>query len=232
MLCLSRKKVSYVLHTVVSLALCNKVQWYPFIVEGGEEEGSIFMTSSNILLLCFPPFPSPFFREFGDTEVERRKKAKRTLLFSGSMLRIKGGEEEGIKGSLSFIEDTFLCLCASCCPLFTSLPCRYSRSRQNIADKHRREKGEVESCYLRDPFSFSLFLSIFSSSSSTFPVHANINLDFNPISFLRLLLFPRRPAGGKGGISCLHSEAKNVGPTQKEEAARFAPKEKGGRKKR
>ena len=74
--------------------------------------------------------------------MERRKKAKRTLLFSGSMLRIKGGEEEGIKGSLSFIEDTFLCLCASCCPLFTSLPCRYSRSRQNIADTHRREKGK------------------------------------------------------------------------------------------
>ncbi len=99
-------------------------------------------------LLCFPLFPSLFFREFGDTEVQKRGKRKRQKgggkepSISGSMLRIKGGEEEGIKGSLSFIEDTFLCLCASCCPLFTSLPRRYSRSRQNIADTHRREKGK------------------------------------------------------------------------------------------
>ncbi len=109
---------------------------------GGRRRGLDFHDKLQYPPSLLPPFPSPFFREFGDTEVERRKKAKRTLLFSGSMLRIKGGEEEGIKGSLSFIEDTFLCLCACCCPLFTSLPCRYSRSRQNIADTHRREKGK------------------------------------------------------------------------------------------
>ena len=56
------------------LALCNKVQWYPFIVEGGKEEGSIFMTSSNIPLLCFPPFP-PLFS--GNLETPRWKGGKR-----------------------------------------------------------------------------------------------------------------------------------------------------------